>query len=81
MQRLLQSLSPIERRLYWRWCLMILAFYALLVVAGSAAVLMHRSAVAWSAGAPVTHVTSGNATAQKNLPQQSISDIAPLIAP
>jgi hypothetical protein len=80
MQRLLESLSPIERRLYWRWCLMILAFYVLLVIAGGAAVLMHRSAVAWNARPPA-HVTSGRVVTEKSLPQLDISDIAPLIAP
>lgn len=81
MQRLLESLSPIERRLYWRWCLMILAFYALLVIAGGAAVLMHRSAVAWSAPPPAAHITAGRVVEKKNLPQQSISDTARLIGP
>jgi hypothetical protein len=80
MQRLLESLSPIERRLYWRWCLLILAFYALLVIAGGAAVLMHRSTIAWDARPPA-RATSGSAVAEKNLPQQDISDIARLIAP
>ena len=43
MQSLLKSLSPVERRLYWRWTLIILAFYALLLVVGGSIVLFHRT--------------------------------------
>ena len=43
MQSLLKSLSPVERRVYWRWTLIVLAFYALLLVVGGSIVLVHRS--------------------------------------
>jgi len=43
MQSLLKSLSPVERRLYWRWTLIILAFYALLLVVGGSIVVFHRT--------------------------------------
>jgi hypothetical protein len=43
MQRLLKSLSPVERRIYWRWTLVVLAFYALLLVVGGSFVVVHRS--------------------------------------
>ena len=43
MQRLLKSLSPVERRLFWRWTLIVLAFYALLLVIGGSFVLFHRT--------------------------------------
>jgi len=43
MQSLLKSLSPVERRLYWRWTLIVLAFYALLLVVGGSIVLFHRT--------------------------------------
>jgi hypothetical protein len=43
MQSLLKSLSPVERRLYWRWTLVVLAFYALLLVVGGTVVVLHRS--------------------------------------
>ena len=81
MQNLLESLSPIERRVYWRWCLIILAFYALLVIAGGVAVIVHRSAVASIAQPVAMHITSGRAFTPKNLPQQDFSDVARLIGP
>jgi hypothetical protein len=43
MQSLLKSLSPVERRLYWRWTLIVLAFYALLLVVGGSIVVFHRT--------------------------------------
>ena len=43
MQSLLKSLSPVERRIYWRWTLVVLAFYALLLVVGGSIVVLHRS--------------------------------------
>ena len=43
MQSLLKSLSPVERRIYWRWTLIVLAFYALLLVIGGSIVVLHRS--------------------------------------
>ncbi len=43
MQSLLKSLSPVERRIYWRWTLVVLAFYALLLVVGGSVVVLHRS--------------------------------------
>jgi len=43
MQSLLKSLSPVERRIYWRWALIVLAFYALLLVVGGSIVVVHRS--------------------------------------
>lgn len=43
MQSLLKSLSPVERRIYWRWTLVVLAFYALLLVIGGSIVVLHRS--------------------------------------
>jgi len=43
MQSLLKSLSPVERRLYWRWTLIVLAFYALLLVVGGSFVVFHRT--------------------------------------
>jgi hypothetical protein len=43
MQSLLKSLSPVERRIYWRWALIVLAFYALLLVVGGSVVVLHRS--------------------------------------
>jgi hypothetical protein len=45
MQSLLKSLSPVERRIYWRWTLFVLAFYALLLVVGGSVVVLHRSIV------------------------------------
>ena len=45
MQSLLKSLSPVERRIYWRWTLVVLAFYALLLVVGGSFVVLHRSIV------------------------------------
>jgi len=43
MQSLLKSLRPVERRLYWRWTLIVLAFYALLLVVGGSIVVFHRT--------------------------------------
>lgn len=43
MQSLLKSLSPVERRIYWRWTLIVLTFYALLLVGGGSIVVLHRS--------------------------------------
>jgi hypothetical protein len=43
MQSLLKSLRPVERRIYWRWTLVVLAFYALLLVVGGSIVVLHRS--------------------------------------
>jgi len=43
VQSLLKSLSPVERRLYWRWTLVVLALYALLLVVGGTVVVLHRS--------------------------------------
>ena len=55
MQSLLKSLSPVERRVYWRWTLIVLAFYALLIVVGGSIVVFHRTmANAEAAGALTT---------------------------
>jgi len=43
MQSLLKSLRPVERRIYWRWTLVVLAFYALLLVVGGSIVVFHRT--------------------------------------
>jgi hypothetical protein len=43
MQSLLKSLSPVECRIYWRWTLIVLAFYALLLVVGGSIVVFHRT--------------------------------------
>jgi hypothetical protein len=55
MQSLLKSLSPVERRLYWRWTLIVLAFYALLLVVGGSIVVFHRTMT--NAEAAAGHVT------------------------
>jgi hypothetical protein len=51
MQSLLKSLSPVERRIYWRWTLVVLAFYALLLVVGGSFVVLHRSMASAEAAA------------------------------
>ena len=55
MQSLLKSLSPVERRLFWRWMLIVLAFYALLLVAGGSVVMFHRSMASAEAAAGLTN--------------------------
>jgi hypothetical protein len=54
MQSLLKSLSPVERRLYWRWTLIVLAFYALLLVVGGSIVVFHRTMANAEAAASLT---------------------------
>jgi hypothetical protein len=70
MQSLLKSLSPVERRIYWRWSLVVLAFYVLLIVVGGGAVLVHRWTLTPTAEAAATYTTSGKA-AEKIRPGMS----------
>jgi len=71
MQSLLKSLSPVERRVYWRWSLVVLAFYCVLLVVGGGAVLLHRSMITATSQASAGQPTSDRA-AEKIKPGMSV---------